>query len=140
MRRQLRTCGSLLTALWVLVVITGCGNQRPAYPVEGKVVYPDGQPLTEGTVEFETIEDIKTRLNARGEIQPDGTFRLTTYVDNDGAVAGEHRALVMPPLAVDNSAPVKRPIKAHYRGYETSGLRFTVKPEPNTFTIEVQRP
>ena len=125
---RIGTLALLLPALAVLL-LTGCAEAgRPAYAVEGKVVFPDGQPLTEGVVEFETVEDIKTRINARGEIQPDGTFRLTTYVDNDGAVAGEHRALVMPPLPLAGPAP-PLPIKARYRSYETSGLTFTVKPE-----------
>jgi hypothetical protein len=109
------------------------------YAVEGKVVFADGQPLTEGTVEFETIENLRTRINARGEIQPDGTFRLTTYIDYDGGVAGEHRALVMPPLPEAGPAP-PLPIKPHYRSFETSGLAFTVKPEPNHFIIQVERP
>ena len=56
-------------------------------PVKGKVTYK-GQPVTKGVVQFEP--DGYGRP-ARGQLQSDGTFELTTFKPGDGVVAGEHR-------------------------------------------------
>ena len=44
-------CRSGDSRLLVLVFAAGCGRSG-LYPVKGKVVFPDGTPLTAGTVEF----------------------------------------------------------------------------------------
>ena len=84
-------------ALCLLLWLVGCGGGHdPTYPVQG-TVRVDGKVITAGSVAFESIEpgsDGK-RYTARGTIQNDGSFRLTTFTENDGAVAGRHRAMVM---------------------------------------------
>jgi hypothetical protein len=65
----------------------GRGTLPTLIPVKGKVTYK-GKPLTKGTITF--VPDGYGR-EARGEIQPDGTFVLTTDKEGDGVVAGEHR-------------------------------------------------
>ncbi len=135
----------------LLVASAGCGSrQRPTYEAHGKVVFKkDGKPLTAGYVEFESMDDeLKRRLNARARIRPDGTFRLGTYEEEDGAVEGPHRVLVMPPWPEggggDEEAPPKpkaRPvIHRRFFDYETSGLQVTVSrdKEKNFFVIEVE--
>ena len=60
----------------------GCGgkSQFPeTLPVSGKVTYK-GQPVTKGTVTFQS----DTGQPATGEIQPDGTYRLSTFAEKDG--------------------------------------------------------
>lgn len=127
------------------VLATGCGDGRRAtYPVTGTVKFADGTPLAGGTVEFESSDPTAEHLNARGEIQADGAFRLSTYVEGDGAIEGEHRVSVHPPQPPDSgnmSGPPPKPIlHFRYRDFNTSGLTFTVKPDKNEFPITVERP
>jgi hypothetical protein len=126
------------------IVIAGCGKSGPAtYPVEGRVVFPDGSPMPGGTIEFESLEGTAP-LNARGRIEPDGRFHLVTAPRSKGAVAGKHRVLVR--ALAKESEPLDgkpaRPPQLHprFEQYGTSGLHVTVEPQPNQFTIEVARP
>ena len=34
-------------------------------------------------------------MNARGEVNPDGSFTVETYAPNDGAVAGRHAVVII---------------------------------------------
>lgn len=62
----------------------GCGSGHPeTFPVAGKITY-DGQPVTQGTVVFYPEEG----QPAMGTIAADGSYRLTTFEDGDGAAAG----------------------------------------------------
>jgi hypothetical protein len=112
----------------IVVMTTGCsGNGIATYPVEGIVVLEDGTPVQTGTVEFNSLQQ---DLTARGKIQPDGTFRLTTFKDGDGAVPGIHDAVVVQlistedlPLHEHDHGPTIAPKYSHY---DSAGLRFTV--------------
>ena len=70
------------------------------YPVNGKVVFENGEPLTTGGVvlceSLDTLSD-DMAIMARGKIREDGTFELSTFADGDGAVVGKHRVLVSRP-------------------------------------------
>ncbi len=81
--RVLPTIAALTIApLW------GCGGgSNPAVtPVEGKVSYK-GQPVTTGTISF-----VPENGNlASGKIRPDGTYRLSTFGEGDGAVPGKYK-------------------------------------------------
>ena len=61
--------------------LSGCSEQPATYVVHGMVVYPDGKPVTRGTVEFELIVG-KNPITASGEIAEDGTFQLGTFEEN----------------------------------------------------------
>jgi hypothetical protein len=79
----------------LFVVAPGCFSGDPkTHPVHGKVLFPDGKPLTKGSVEFELVDQEKPST-ATGEISDDGTFELGTYKPDDGAIAGRHRAVVI---------------------------------------------
>lgn len=121
----------LLIQVAVLAVVTsivGCsGNGIPTFPVEGTVVLEDGTPVQTGTVEFNSTE---RDLTARGRIEADGTFTLTTFKEGDGAVAGVHDAVVVQlistedlPLHDHSHGPTIDPVYSHY---DSAGLRFTV--------------
>ncbi|MHC4877762.1 MAG: carboxypeptidase regulatory-like domain-containing protein [Planctomycetota bacterium] len=129
-----------VSALLLLAGACGCSDsQVPTWPVSGKVVLEDGTPLETGTVEFASDDGIHT---ARGTVQSDGSFRLTTFRDGDGAVAGAHDVVVIQlistedlPMHQHDHGPTIDPRFAHY---DRSGLRFTVKPEDdNEFRIVV---
>ncbi len=90
----------LLASCW------GCGSNAGPYagktvPVKGKVTYK-GKPLTQGEILFEP----DSGREANGNIQPDGTFELSTFKAGDGAVPGKHRVAVSGTSKKD-AVPVK---------------------------------
>ena len=115
----------------------------PTYPVEGTVTFPDGTPLQRGWVEFQPVTADQP-TSARGQIGPDGRYRLTTFRQHDGAIEGEHRVLVSSPPAVDRDRnPHPQPVTdPRFQRFETSGLSFTVSKEQaqNRFDIQVTPP
>src|SRR5262249_20312630 len=113
----------------------GCG--RALYPARGKVTYLDGKPVTAGLVVFESKGQEKP-VTARGEIQSDGSFQLSTHRTGDGVPAGKYSALVTPKYdanAVDRQTGPPPPFE------RKSGLEFVVTADgPNDFAIRVTRP
>lgn len=136
--RSSRGCWRLLT-LFLLAGLAGCGGRLR--PVEGQVVFKDGQPLAGGLVVFDRIEPAEPRLSARGNLGPDGKFRLSTYTQDDGALEGRYRVAVAPPLPED-ARDIGRVQVLHrrYESVETSGLEFQVTGGKNEFRITVERP
>ena len=126
-----------------LLFLAGCGSRGPRmYPVTGEVVFADGVALQSGIVEFTAVEQ---EISSSGRIGPDGKFQLTTISDGDGAVAGEHRAIVIASLGdglvthSHDAKTLRRPAKK-FANYKTSGLKFTVKPgEKNHFEVVIER-
>ena len=124
----------------------GCGESGPrTFKVQGKVTYPDGSPVTAGTVEFELIDKDAfrgRRVNASGMIGPDGGYYLSTQQDGDGAWPGKHRAIVLdknPDIEIGQRW--QPAIAQRYRSYDESGLEFEVKDqEVNQIDIQVTRP
>jgi hypothetical protein len=130
----------LLAVALVLLFTAGCGPRL--YPVRGKVTYADGKPVTEGMVVFES-KDEENRITARGEIQADGNYELSTYRPGDGVLAGRYRVLVAPksdPNAVDKPRQPPPPFDLRYADFRTSGLEFEVSAAgPNEFSIKVDK-
>jgi hypothetical protein len=139
MRNTTRIQLALLPALAVaLLTVVGCRTGPPppkTYAVKGKVVFKDGQPMTAGLIEFRSTADPSLMTN--GEIQPNGTFKLTTHAGRDklpGAIEGEHKVTIMPKMEGDQShQPIVWPI----------AVRQTCRVKPdgsNDFTIVLDRP
>jgi hypothetical protein len=80
----------LLFALTGFIFSNGCGYS-PVAKVEG-IVRCEGKPVPNALVFFQPE---KGRLS-QGLTQKDGTFVLSTYQDNDGAVIGHHTIRVAP--------------------------------------------
>lgn len=127
----------------IAVLAAGCGreNQLETIKVTGRVTL-DGQPLGSGTVVFMPQKG----PGAKGTIGSDGSFRMGTYAEGDGAVAGRHQVAV---IALDPKAmaAAKGPdayvpslIPERYNSSATSGLTFEVKPGiKNVADIEITR-
>jgi len=125
----------LLACVLAALAIAGCGGSRlKTVPVEGKLAYK-GEALKFGSVLFQPEHGPP----ARGEIQPDGTFRLSTFGTNDGAVLGTHRVQIACNESQDPNAPPPNPdvevargeslIPEKYSNYATSGITFEVEDE-----------
>jgi hypothetical protein len=110
-----------------LALVAGCqrGDDRDLsgyafHPVKGRVLVKN-QPMTKGTITFFPLAD--PNFAAISEIQPDGTFELTSHMlgrTERGAPEGKYRVVVEPPP-------------------DSPGTIFTVKPGENDFTIKIGR-
>jgi len=122
----------------LLVVCAGCGDGRPPlFPVRGAVVFSSGEPVRQATVEFVPESP---GPSPRGKTDADGQFTLGTYESQDGAPAGEYRAVVVqviPPRAAESVRKLGKEHAAHgghipvvslkHASPETSDLPCTVK-------------
>jgi hypothetical protein len=132
-----------MAAILVIVAATttGCDSAAPLAAVEGRVTY-NGQPLEFGGVMLQP----EGGQPARGTIQSDGTFVITT-ADVPGAVLGTHKIRVTcfqsqrPDTVVstdDEPTSGDLLIPRRYTNYGTSDLTFDVKAgEVNELVIEL---
>ena len=88
----LRSSGLFVPLL--VVILGGCGESGlpDMIPIRGTVIFNEA-PLTEGTVLY--LPKSPGGRQARGDIQPDGSFRLTTLRADDGAQIGEYDIVVI---------------------------------------------
>jgi hypothetical protein len=103
------------------------------YPAKGKVVYKDNKPMSGGMVQFRS--EAAAAFTITGEVQQDGTFRLTTMevqgTKADGAPEGQYEVTVMPLMNPDQSGGV--PV--------TLPKPYTIKPgEGNDIVIQLDQP
>jgi hypothetical protein len=128
----------VFTLAVVALAAVGCGGGNTA-PVNGRVKFKDGSDvsvLAGHTVTFETDAD---RMSGCGDIQADGTFKITTFAPNDGALIGAHRISITPPEPPPD-APLPKPIvHPKYKDYGTSGLTVEIKPGTNSVELELER-
>ncbi|MBO0699734.1 MAG: carboxypeptidase regulatory-like domain-containing protein [Zavarzinella sp.] len=122
----------------LLLAFAGCGPRM--YPVHGTVTLEDGTPVTRGLVIFERVEG-GPAITARGDIQSDGRYQLSTETPGDGVPAGRYRVSINP---LDTSdVPDERkvlPFDVKYLNQKTSGLEFEVKPGATEYSIRLSPP
>ena len=138
------------TVILCTLAITGCNSdQLPTYPTTGKVQFEDGVPVRFGSIEFYNRQH---ELTARGKIDRNGNYELGTFEAGDGAVAGEHKVVIiqaiMPtpflmPQNPGDPSPQNhgRHVNKDYATYATSTLQCTVKEGNNicNFTVSGSR-
>ncbi|HXG09611.1 MAG TPA: hypothetical protein VNK04_07460 [Gemmataceae bacterium] len=122
--------------------LAGCGSGL--YPVEGQIVWKDGAPAKELAGSLVIFELPEKQTSARGVIQPDGSFRLTTNKPDDGAPAGEYKVLLIevgrkPQGGADASVLAPGVIDTRYSDLSTSDLQATVRPGTNKITLTIER-
>jgi hypothetical protein len=132
---------AILLPLLVLVLISGCGSSGlTTAPVRGKITYK-GKPVPNGTVTYVPDGD---KPAATGEIQPDGTYVLTTYDSGDGAVLGKHSIMIIAQEDMAGRLPEERSptpgliVPEKYTNFAGSGLTAEVKQGDNVFDFELK--
>ncbi|MCA9246755.1 MAG: hypothetical protein KDA42_06555 [Planctomycetales bacterium] len=108
-------------------------------PVEGRVLY-NGEPLTNGSIMFQPASG----QPAVGGIQPDGSFRMSTFKPNDGATVGLNKVRVASfegkqIAAEEGEASMGTlAIPQRYTSTAKSGIEVEVLPDSNEpFIIEL---
>jgi hypothetical protein len=122
----------------------GCSSgKQPTYQVTGTVKLSDGTPLEGGRILFRPEGEMI--VAAKGDIRADGSFELSTYGLGDGAVAGEHHVMVLPPVPEGfmdeprTTPGTKLAIDRSYQSLRTTPLKYKVMPGgENHFDIVVQ--
>src|SRR5262245_21976609 len=130
----------LPAALILVALLVGCGGDRPRTAVvQGKVTFR-GKPVPNGTILFHPASG----PTAQGEIRPDGTYRLTTFREGDGAVLGKHKVVIVAMQDTGGRLPEERTplpppiIPEKYTSIGTSDLRADVKEGENTLDFDLQ--
>lgn len=132
---------ALLPIVACVAIVAGCGSPKtPTAEVSGNVTYR-GKPLTSGAVLFQP----SSGPTAKGDISSDGSFRLSTFGINDGAILGTHKVGIScyAPDAAAKS-PSHEPglgkplIPEKYLSFQTSGLTAEVKSDANYFEFELK--
>ncbi len=124
-----------------LAGICGCSDGRlKTYTTRGKVLFKNGSPVHVGTVELKSREH---GVQARGPIDQEGNFILTTYTEGDGAVAGIHDCVVVQFIMAEEIKDFKPSVLGvvhpRYASYSTSGLTVEIKADTeNDLKLEVE--
>jgi len=81
----------------LLLMCSACGgdaDRKPLFPAEGKVIY-QAKPAEGAIVFLHPVAGAEpTAARPHGTVQSDGTFRLSTYLPDDGVPAGTYRVAV----------------------------------------------
>lgn len=141
--RPVRHAVSCAFGLSVLLLsVTGCQRgQRPVYPVTGEVKFGDGSPAMFGDIEFRS--ESAPPHNARGKIQRDGTFMITSLDGRIGTVEGWQKVVIMQvvgnPLRKDIVHNHGQLVARKYASYQSTDLRVNVAGrDENNFVILVE--
>ena len=84
--------------LVIAISLAGCGgakNRVAVYPVTGSVRHA-GVPATGAKVVFYAMDRPNPKIPfPTGVVQEDGSFRLTSYKENDGAPVGAYKVSIV---------------------------------------------
>jgi len=122
-----------VSARFILLVAPMCGllagcssGDFPTAPTSGRVIC-EGQPVPHVMVFFEPLQTGKSALvgaQGRAIAGADGSFAISTYGKNAGAVVGHHRVRVGPPHPED------------YPGYKCACV---LNSELNVMEVEIKK-
>jgi hypothetical protein len=129
---------TILFFCFIFLLCTGCSENAG---VSGKITFPDGTPLTVGTVAFTN----SAGFFARGNIQPDGSYRMGRIKDGDGIPKGTYAVYILDADLIEKpDSPAGTPkyipqVNKKFLSEETSGLFCNVKSK-TIFNFQVERP
>jgi hypothetical protein len=119
-----------------LIIVGGCQNVEkfPLAQVDGTVLC-EGNPIAFVTVYFVPVQEGESAIigkSGQAITKQDGTFRVSTYLPNDGAVIGKHTVRVGTSSSTDPTCPAEL---SHSKIVQTIDV---VKGE-NQFTIDLPK-
>lgn len=137
---------------WLPVVVvvallagwTGCGkgggSEYNVAPVKGKVTY-NGEAVKGGNITLQPLAEAGGKAGvtgrpASGSVGDDGTFVLSTYGKDDGAVIGKHQVSYMP-VVVGATSYEDKPAPSPYAGLVPKTKEVEVKEGENEINIEL---
>jgi hypothetical protein len=130
-----------ITQVAILLAITcfhtGCGGQT--VPIDGRVKFKDGSDISVLQGHKVNMQPEGGGARSYGTIEADGTFKISTFGNNDGAVPGKHQVTVTPPQPEPDKPPPKPVIPPKYSTFETSGLAVEVKSGQGAADLELER-
>ena len=132
------------TVLIPLVFIIGCGGPK-TLPVNGMVEFTGAtEPAKELagysiTIEPEAPNAEGKKNSGSGLIAADGTFKISTFEQNDGAVPGKHKVAITPPVQNGDGPAAKPLISSKYGDLGTSGLIINVEAGKPDVKLEVSK-
>ena len=136
-----------LSGVWSLVCLVplglmcgcggGAGDRLSTVPAGGKV-YVNDEPAGAGMLTLSPISsgEDDTRPEIGGAVQADGTFKLTTYEEGDGAPAGEYTATFSEGAGDAGSADPDA-MMAMMGGATTNSITITI-PEGGDESLELK--
>ena len=142
--RTWKSIGQCLLAL-IALAVSGCGGESDNLAtgsVSGKVIH-NGQPVNGGVVQFTPVPSGgkgPVGKPASGGVGADGTFKLSTYGNGDGAVIGKHKLNYSPavvPIDEKTHSDNSPPVKGQYDGLIPSSKDAEVKAGDNKINIEL---
>lgn len=127
-----------------LIFVIGCGGSK-TYPLNGTVFFTGGtEPAKELfgysiTLEPESPDSDGKKNSGSGLIAADGTFKISTFEQNDGAVPGKHKVAITPPVQNGDGPAAKPLIPVRYGDLGTSGLIINVEAGKPDVKLEVSK-
>jgi hypothetical protein len=131
--------GRWLVGILCLLMLVGCSKgDKDVAPVKGKVTYK-GKAITQGTVMFQPTGGGPA---AQGNLLSDGTYKLGTYKEDDGAVIGTHKVAIIALADLKGMLPEQQAlpppiIPDKYLSQDTSGLQAEVKSGDNEINFDL---
>ena len=124
-----------------VLLASGCSPTLPpkpkTFPVHGTVTLA-GQPVHGGRVFFEAV-DTANVPSGRGDVDKDGVYKASTFVDQEGLVPGEYKLRFEDDMRTAKqlgAEPTKYPAKYIKNG--DAEVKVTVKAEDNTLDIKLE--
>jgi hypothetical protein len=113
----------------VFVALAACDSRgfKKCYPARGKVLF-NGEPAAGAVVMFHPLDNPSPRaIKSRGVVNPDGTYSMYTYNENDGVPPGNYAVTVtnFPQSGGDNRLP------GRYAEASTTELRARIEAGAN---------
>jgi hypothetical protein len=111
---------------------TSCrrGDSRPVYAAGGKVFFK-GKPAEWAAVTLVPLSDSDSKKpKPGGQVQEDGTFRLSTYASFDGAPPGQYAVTIVypsPARKVDGENTGPDLLNGRYADPKITPLRAEIK-------------
>lgn len=121
-----------------LALLCGCSAGPKMHPVNGRITFPDGTPLPEGSIELQAKDAGARQWHPRAAVNKDGSFSVTTVIgdrERKGAPQGTYDVIVVSVTGRGQSR-----IDPRFMDFATSGLTVTVQPGNNECPFEVTKP